>query len=117
MLWGKWRMTAQIVVYCELLDFEMLKTTTIKSDSGPNGLINSCSACLFKQTSNIHLHRLLPDNLHTNSKFMWFSLKGCFQKVHVMSPMMICYLHMIFDVFLLERCCAELHSVTLHQAI
>lgn len=36
MLWEKWRITAQIVVYCNLVYFEMFKTTVVKSDPGPN---------------------------------------------------------------------------------
>lgn len=83
-----------------------------------NCLFSSCSVfLLFKQTWKAHLDRLLPDNLQTFSKLTWFSLKDCFEKVHVMLPTMIYYLHMTLDMFMLERHCTELQSVTIHQAI
>lgn len=114
----KRRIRDQIVVYCELLHFKMLKTTATKSDSDLNCLFSSCSAfLLFKQAWNIHLDRLLPDRLQTFSKLTWFPVKDCFQNVHVISPTVICYLHMTFDTFMLERDCTELQSGTIHRAI
>ena len=98
----KWRISAQIVLRCESLHLKMLQTTATRSDSDPNCLFSSCAALLlFKQTWNW----LVPGNLQTFSKLTWFSLKDCFEKACVMSPMMIYYLHMTFDMLMLERHC------------
>lgn len=56
MLWEKWRITAQIVVYCDLI-FKQLKQLLLNLILVQ--IVNSCSACLFKQTSNIHFAQIV----------------------------------------------------------
>lgn len=54
---------------------------------------------------------------HPFGRLIWFSLKDCFQKVHIISPTMTYNLHTRFDMFMVERQCTELQPVTIHQAI